>query len=122
MCILICLNPPEFLSCGRDLLKAGGELLIQTGDVAHFTANEMYRPMLLPDHLSFASEEILSNILKRSGFENISVIKYPVVPFKPIRGVKELVKLLHPGKVSMISCLLDPKYNTDMYIRAKLIR
>lgn len=115
-------NPPEFINTCSRLLNQGGEMLIQTGDVAHLLPEEMYRPMLLPDHLSFTSQEILSNILKKCGFDIIAIMKYPVVPLRPMRVIREVVKWIHPQKKSMIKCLLNSRYNTDMYIRARLLK
>jgi SAM-dependent methyltransferase len=113
-------DPVGFIVSIGKLLNQGGELLIQTGDVAHFSAREMYRPMLLPDHLSFTSEEILTHMLDHCGFRTIKVVKYPVVSFTPTNVIKEFAKLLHPGKTSRLTCMLNPKYRTDMYIRATL--
>jgi len=114
-------NPVDFIASIRQLLNQEGEILIQTGDVAHFTSAEMYRPMLLPDHLSFTSQEQLSGMLERCGFQTIKIAKYPVVSFTPINILKESAKLILPGKTSMIRCFLNQKYRTDMYIRARLV-
>lgn len=111
-------NPPEFFASCRNLLNSGGELLLQTGDAAHLSADEMYRPMLLPDHLSFASKEIVSSILKRCGFGIVTVCKYPVVPFSLIRIIKEFAKFALPNRTCAFKYVLNPKYRTDMYIRA----
>lgn len=113
-------DPPAFLAACRLLLAPGGEMLLETGDVAHLRAGEMFRPMYLPDHLSFASEAILREILDRCGFEVIAVRKYPFIPFSLRRLRKELVRLLRPGRPSALRHLLSRRYRTDMYLRARL--
>jgi len=118
-------NPIDFLMQYKRMLKRGGKFLIQTGDTANLCAEMHPRPFFLPDHLSFASEEIVSSILKRSGFEIIAIRKYPAYSFGAVRIAKELVKLLWPGKKSELSCLpgqfkLSRKLRTDMYILASV--
>ncbi|MFC1851220.1 class I SAM-dependent methyltransferase [candidate division CSSED10-310 bacterium] len=118
-------DPPEFIRQCKYILKTRGELLIETGDTANLTADEHYRPFYLPDHLSYASEEIVSQILDRCGFRIIAKKKYPASPFniKKFNIIKELLKVFLPHKNSKISQLFNEyrksrKYITDMYIRA----
>ncbi len=123
-------NPPAFFKILRNLLNSNGELIIQTGDTSKFTAKEHYKPFLLPDHVSFASEEILTNILENTGFEVLSVKKYPYPLFsekpKVTQIVKEIIKMVLPQYKSRLFQYLNYKYykklyeNTDMYIRAKV--
>ncbi|MEY2915937.1 MAG: hypothetical protein RL454_866, partial [Actinomycetota bacterium] len=47
---------PAALAAWARLLKPGGELLLQTGDSAHFAPMDQYRPLGLPDHLIINSE------------------------------------------------------------------
>ncbi len=107
-------DPPGFIRSLKNLLNPGGELILETGDVSDLPAHKLYRPYSLPDHLSFASAKILTEMLERAGFEVVRVKKYPVVlyPFK------EFVKLFVPGYRSMLRYLFMPP--TDMYIRARL--
>jgi SAM-dependent methyltransferase len=119
-------NPPEFLFLCKRLIKPGGELLLETGDTADLPSEEHYRPFYLPDHLSFASEQIVSDILQRCGFQIVSLRKYPAFPFKcsASRWLKEVVKCVWPGKQSQLGELSGKyrrsrKYVTDMYIRAR---
>lgn len=112
-------DPPGFLGRCREMLHEDGELLIQTGDSCHLSAEDHYRPFSLPDHLSFASEAILREILGRVGFEIVSVMKYPLVYHNAGSLAKELLKLVLPGKPSGLKYMFDPKYRTNMYIRAK---
>lgn len=115
-------NPREFLQLCRSLLRLGGELLLETGDSAHLSPEDMYNPMFLPDHLSFGSEEIASGILVDCGFEIVRVRKYQALPFTWVGTTKELVKVFWPNKVSRIRYTIDPLYRTDMYIRARLLQ
>jgi SAM-dependent methyltransferase len=113
-------NPPAFIESLKNLLNPGGEIIIQTGDTANFPANDHYRPFYLPDHLSFASEKIVSDILKRLGFEILNINKYPYRRFDPKSFVKETVKIFLPQYKSRISYYLKWKRysQTDMFIRA----
>ncbi len=120
-------NPPEFIRLCKRLLKPGGELLLQTGDTANLAAGEHPRPLYLPDHLSFASEEIVCDLLRRQGFEIVAVRKFRAFPFKRSlsRWTKEIVKCLLPWKKSQLPKLIGKrrrsrKYITDMYVRARL--
>ena len=115
-------DPPAFLRSLRKLLVPGGELLLETGDTAHLSARDHYRPFYLPDHLSFASQAIVAGILERVGFEILSVNKYSHLPRGAKGVIKEAIKALLPGYSSMIRYFLKwPLYShTDMFIRARL--
>jgi SAM-dependent methyltransferase len=112
-------DPPEFLNYCRNIINTGGELVLQTGDSAHLSAKELYRPLCLPVHLSIASESIIRGILTRVGFEVLFVYKYFVIQPNIISLIKELIKIVWPNKTSMLRYLWNPKYRTDMFIRAK---
>jgi SAM-dependent methyltransferase len=121
-------DPPAVFAGYRRLLKPGGELFIQTGDTADMSSEDHYRPLYLPDHLSFGSEAIIRQVLQRSGFEIVSVRKYPLVTADPLTVVREA------GKA--IRAMVMPRYRystkwqylrrhklygaTDMFIRARL--
>lgn len=62
-------DPVVFIHKIKPLLNPRGEILIETGDSANFSAKEQVRPFCLPDHLSFASERIVVDILERLNFE-----------------------------------------------------
>lgn len=118
-------NPPDFFMTCRKVLKPGGCLLLETGDTANLSIKESPRPFCLPDHLSFASEEIISNILRRCGFEIVAVRKYAAQTFGYVRVIKELIKLVLPKKKSQLFDLTNQfklcrKYTTDMYILATM--
>lgn len=112
-------DPPAFLKSCCNLLNPGGELLLETGDAAHLSADEMYRPMGLPDHLSIASQDIVTRILEACGLTVTKVCKYPVVTFSLMTVIKESAKVVWPNKTSGLRYLWNPKYKTDMYIRAR---
>lgn len=114
-------DPVQSLTEWRRNLKPGGELWIETGNTAHLTSAQHYRPFYLPDHLSFASEEIVVSILNRTGFEVIDIKKYPFVRRNLVVVFKEMVKLLIPGKKSRLKYLLNFKLytQTNMLIRAR---
>jgi len=115
-------DPPRFLESLKRLMNPGGELIVQTGDTADFPAPEHYRPFSLPDHLSFASQSIVTGILERMGFEIVTVRKYPYVRLELSSVIKEIVKALLPRFSSRLRYYVNwKKYSaTDMYIRARL--
>jgi len=115
-------NPPEFLNLLKGLLNPNGELILETGDIANFSSKDIYRPFHLPDHLSFASQSILVEMLERIGFQILEIKKYPYVQLSLASFTKELVKLFLPRYDSRIKYFFNwKKYSeTDIYIRAKL--
>jgi SAM-dependent methyltransferase len=118
-------DPPAFLSLLKKHLNPKGQILLETGDTANFTAQDHYRPFFLPDHISFASENIVVDILKRLGFDILSVNNYPY-PHLPkldlLSIAKEVVKVFLPGYESRIKYYPKRRLylKTDMYIRARL--
>jgi SAM-dependent methyltransferase len=120
-------SPPEFFRLVRRRLKPNGEILLETGDTANLLPDQHPRPFLLPDHLSFGSEQVITNLLRRAGFEIISVNKYPAVKFRFMKAdiLKDIVKALLPHKKTRLSDLYKlfraaVKYRTDMWIRARV--
>ena len=115
-------DPPNFLSSLARILNPRGWLLLQTGDSAHLSPREHYRPFGLPDHLSFASEAIIRGLLDRCGFRVTGIIKYPRDTLGSAKVWKEVVKLAIPGYRSKIPDAIPyrgPKYLTDMYVLAR---
>jgi 2-polyprenyl-3-methyl-5-hydroxy-6-metoxy-1,4-benzoquinol methylase len=112
-------DPSGFISRCKEILTPHGELVIETGDSAHFSPEEHYRPLFLPDHLSFASEQILRDILTRNGFEVVVVKHYPIVIPHVAAVAREFLKIVWPGQKSRIKYMFNVKYRTDMFIRAK---
>lgn len=114
-------DPQFFLSRCGEMLNSNGELVLETGDSAHLSAEEHFRPLYLPDHLSFASQQIVCDILRRTGFEVVAVKHYPIVYPNVLSIGKEVVKLVWPGQKSRLKYLLSPKYKVDMFIRARKV-
>jgi len=115
-------DPPTFLGELRRLLVPGGELLVQTGDAADFAADDQFRPMGLPDHLSFASERILVEMLQRLGFEIVAVRKFSYLGRDPLSISKEVAKLFLPGYHSQLPGYFHwVRYSrANMFIRSRL--
>lgn len=115
-------DPPGFFRSLKKLLNSGGEILLETGDTAHFTAADHYRPFYLPDHLSFASEEIVTEMLNRLDFDIVSVVKFPYVRADLKSFTREALKMFLPQFDSRLRYYLKWKLysRTDMFIRAKL--
>lgn len=112
-------DPKAILGRWKQLLHPGGELLLETGDSANLSAKVHYRPFYLPDHLSFASREIVCGLLEEIGFEIVGVRKYQVYSRSPMRFLKEVVKWVLPNRQSSLFYLFRD-YPNDMFIRARL--
>jgi SAM-dependent methyltransferase len=119
-------DPPGFLRMVKQRLKPHGELLLETGDTADLPADINPRPFLLPDHLSFASEKILSDILTRTGFQIVSINKYPTFKLWTMkwRILREAIKVFVPNKKSQLPVMYRwqrvSRYRTDTWIRARV--
>ncbi|SNB46622.1 class I SAM-dependent methyltransferase [Geobacter sp. DSM 9736] len=125
-------NPLKFIESLKRCLNKDGEIIIETGDTADLQAKHHYRPFYLPDHLSFASEKIVTDILVRLGFKIISINKYPYPNSQRFQSrcifVKELMKAVLPHRDTKFTGIFRSYLNqklwskTDMYIRARLIQ
>jgi len=119
-------NPPEFFRLVWRRLKPNGEILLETGDTANLQPDQHPRPFLIPDHLSFGSQEIITKLLKDAGFEIISVKKYPAikVQFMKANILKDIIKAFLPHQKTQLSDVFSlfraAKYRTDMWIRARV--
>lgn len=114
-------DPLKTISEWKNLLMPGGQLILETGDTADLTVDLHPKPFYLPDHLSFASEKIVTNILEKSGFEVMGVYKYPEVRQTPMAIIREVLKALIPGKKSKLWRLITGDLKTfDMYVHARL--
>ena len=115
-------DPPAFLQVVRRLLSPGGELVLETGDSAGLCARDHHRPFFLPDHLSFASEKIVVDILERVGFKIQRIAKYPLVHFEWGPFARELLKATLPWRRSALRYYIQRRRysQTDMFIRARL--
>ena len=119
-------DPPAFIAQASKCLTLEGEILLETGDTAALSAEQHYKPFGLPDHLSFASEEIVRSILSKCGFKTVCVKKYSAFPLQRRieRLFKEFAKLFIPSRRSDFWRLygqhrLSGRFITDMYIRAR---
>lgn len=112
-------DPPGFLAMVRRLLRPGGRVLLQTGDIGVFEDRTIPKPWYLPDHLSFASEAIVREMLEHGGFEVERVAKFRYLePTVPIFA-KEAVKFLLPGRPSRLGDLLRGAPEADMHVLAR---
>lgn len=114
-------DPGAFLALLRRRLRPGGELLLQTGDVEGLTAETFFRPMYLPDHLSFATERIVTGLLQRTGFRIVTIRKYPAFPLAPTLlriGLHTALGRLSKARVLVRNLAVSRRLKTDMWIRA----
>lgn len=64
----------EFLSLIRSILKPGGEVFIETGNLADLSDRKDFGGTLgLPDHLVFAGESQMKQYLDRAGFQTVEI-------------------------------------------------
>lgn len=71
-------RPPELLQKLHGLLLPGGELLLQTGNWAELERAAIPDQLHLPDHLSFASEQLVTRLLRQAGFSVKQVLRLPM--------------------------------------------
>ncbi|WP_296639902.1 class I SAM-dependent methyltransferase [Thiobacillus sp. 65-1402] len=114
-------DPPAIIGEWKKLLMPGGRLILETGDTSDLTSELHPKPFYLPDHLSFASEKIVTNILQRAGFDILGVYKYAEVRETPMAIFREALKALIPGKRSKLWRLIKGDLKQiDMYVHARL--
>ncbi|MCK4919699.1 MAG: class I SAM-dependent methyltransferase [Bacteroidales bacterium] len=117
-------NPKEFLKKIKELLKPGGELFIETGHSSHLPAKYHHKPYYAPDHLSFANQVIVEEILKRIGFNIIKTKIYRHQQFISIDSIKSFIYYCYKFFIKRDLSIAEifPKFpKRDMYIRAKLV-
>jgi len=113
-------DPPGFLNLLKNLVNKNGEIIIETGNTTHLNAKDFMRPFNLPDHLSFASKDIVVNILESIGFQVIRIKEYPPLERNIQSLCREFAKIFLPKYNSRIRYIYSGKYsNTDMFIRAR---
>ena len=115
-------DPNAFIGDMKNVVKPGGRLLIETGDAAGFSYEDILKPLCLPDHLSFASEKILTDMLTRHGFTVEKTYRCADLPLRPLPFLKEVVKAVLPGYDSFLKYYLKWwKYqDSRLYILARL--
>jgi SAM-dependent methyltransferase len=111
-------DPVEAFTNWYNLLNPGGELIIETGDSAHLTYSEHHKPFYLPDHLSFANEEIITSILNRTGYKVIELKKYRYHMGFPATVKDTILYLLGKNKYLFSTYTKRP---SNMWIRARKI-
>lgn len=116
-------DPVSFIEGLKKLLKPGGELFLETGHTSHLEPKDQQIPYYLPDHLSFASQDIVENTLKKVGFEIIETNIYRSANFPKWYNFTEIaievVKIVL-RKNGCIKNFYRKHPNRDMFVRARL--
>ena len=108
----------EFLEELKTVIKPGGELIIETGNVAELDrAADVPSELNLPDHLVFAAEDHCVGFLKDAGFDVIGVHRKRKDGF--LRFGKTLVKKAM-GRNITLQLPYHSAYRA-LFIRAKLV-
>lgn len=112
-------DPAEFLTEVRGLLTDRGRVLIQTGTGADLPDSAEYPDaLLLPDHLSFASERHVVGILERTGFRIERIWRRRVDT--PAFALNRVAKLML-GRSSRLVLPYRSPFRT-IYVRASVPR
>lgn len=107
----------EFLSLVRSVLLPGGELFVETGNLADLDRREDFSGELgLPDHLVFAGETQLRGYLNRAGFEIITIDRVRIDGFTYF--AKNLVKAAL-GRPVLVRLPYTSRYR-QLHVRARL--
>ena len=115
-------DPVDVIRRWKRLLAPGGEMLIETGHSSHLSNRDHHKPYYLPDHLSFASREIVVGILERLGFEIVSTHLYRHSVFVELRPMAILRELARIGLGRGAFRNIFPRQpDRDLYVRARLV-
>jgi SAM-dependent methyltransferase len=117
-------DPIKAISGWKSLLRVDGEILLETGDTATLRPSDHPKPYLLPDHLSFASMDIVVEILRKCGFEIIAISHFrsPVYPeLTFINLLKESYLLFRTLSLRQRYRFYPTNPNIDMWIRARRV-
>jgi SAM-dependent methyltransferase len=107
----------SFLELIRAVLKPGGEVFIETGNLADLgERNEFPGELGLPDHLVFAGEAQLRGYLERAGFEVVKLEGEAVDDW--LNLVKNVVKKLL-GRPVKLAWPFTSRYR-QLLVRARL--
>lgn len=117
-------DPKAFLRECAARLEPGGELLLETGDTAHFPPEQHPRPLYLPDHLLFANEAIVRRLFGDLDLEVVSVHVYSAVSTIPWQVLKECQLALRARRIPQPLAALrrwarERGRKIDMYVRAR---
>lgn len=117
-------DPVGFIAGLRKNLNPGGEIVMQTGHSCHLPAKYHHKPYQVPDHLSFANQEIVEDIFKRTGYEvlKVKIYRFDFFPYKfdLMQLVKEVVKIIIRRRKNLEG--LSPRYPyRDMFVRCRLM-
>jgi SAM-dependent methyltransferase len=118
-------DPVKVLDDWKRLLAPRGEIVLQTGDSGDLPWEHHHRPYRLPDHLHFATERIVCDILERIGFEIVKVCKYRLAKYPrptPLALAKATARIFRPGLKANFGVMFNPpvRPDRDMYVRARL--
>lgn len=107
----------EFLSTVRAVLRPGGELFIETGNLADVARRDEFPNELgLPDHLVFAGESQMRAYLDRAGFE---IIRIERVRFDDLWNFAKIVVKRLLGRPVLVALPYRSSYR-QLLIRARL--
>ena len=117
-------EPKAFLHECVSRLEPGGEVLLETGDTAHFPPQQHPRPLYLPDHLLFGNEAIIRRMFRELNMEVVSVHKYSSVSAIPWQVIKNLQLSVRARRIpTPLAALLywkrERSRRIDMYVRAR---
>lgn len=118
-------EPRDFIRQCVKRLSPGGELLLETGDTADLPSEHHPQPFYLPDHLVFANEPIVRQLLTDAQFHVISVHKYCAASPFPWPVVQECrlaarsQRFPHPV-MAFRRWLTERRRRVDMFVRARL--
>jgi SAM-dependent methyltransferase len=119
-------DPKAFLRDCAARLEPGGELLLETGDTAHFPPDQHPRPLYLPDHLLFGNEAIIRRVFRDLSLDVVSVHTYSAVSAIPWQVLKECQLSLRARRIPRLLDALrrwarERGRKIDMYIRVRRI-
>ena len=85
-------EPIQFISEARDLLREGGELVIQTGNGGDVERKDVPGALWLPDHLTFAGQSTLEVLFEKLDMDVVKAVNYREPRATPVNIAKDLVK------------------------------
>ncbi|MFM8533317.1 MAG: class I SAM-dependent methyltransferase [Acidimicrobiia bacterium] len=117
-------DPKAFLGECAARLEPGGELLLETGDTAHFPPELHPRPLYLPDHLLFGNEAILRRVFRDLNLDVVSVHTYSAASAIPWQALKECQLALRARRMPQLFAASrrwarERGRKIDMYVRAR---